>query len=154
MAFITQADLETRYSANVVKQWTDDNRDGTADAPIITAALDKACSRVTMALTPAYPAIMPLTTSNAPGAVKEIALSIAGYRLAGRRQKAAEHYQTEYQQAEAELLALAQPKACLVLPDGSTVYAEGSTKAEPNGIAWSSTTGTALTFTDTAFRHF
>lgn len=154
MGFITQTDLETRYSADIVKQWTDDNRDGVADVAILTAALDKACSRVTMALTPAYPSIMPLTAANTPGAVKEIALSIAGYRLAGRRQKAAEIYQTEYDQAIAELTALAQPKACLVLPDGSVVYSEGSTEAEPNGVAWSSTIDAEQTFTDAAFRHF
>ena len=154
MAIATLTDLELRYTAETVRQWADDDRDGAADAAVVAAALDKATNRVETVLKQAYPAAVPFDAANVPGAVKEIALSIAGYRLAGRRGKAAELYQTEFEQAEKELAALLLPNACLVYPDGATVYAEGSAEAAADGGIWSSTADRTPVFSDDALAKF
>lgn len=152
---ITQTDLEYRYTADVLKQWTDDNRDGTADSPVITAAITNATSYVESVVKRGYPDVIPFDDNSVPPMIKDILLSIVGYRLAGRKQKAAEHYKDIYDQAEAMLQALIQPNACLIMATGDTIYAEGSAEETMHGGGpWSSTTGNTPVFSDTALSGF
>lgn len=150
----TLTDLEHRFSADVVRQWADDDRDGAADTAVVNAALQSASADVEAVLLPAYPTAIPFTAGNIPAVVVNIVRDYAGYYLAGRRQKAAEHYENVFIQAQTRLNTLIVPNVCLAFPDGSVVYSEGSSEAESNGFAWSSTADTDQTFTDTKLSTF
>ena len=151
---ITETDLQNRYTADVLNQWTDDDRDGVADSAVIAAAVTNAASYVESVIKRGYPDVVPFDDDNVPGVIKDILLSIVGYRLAGRRQKAAEHYKDIYDQAEAALQAIIQPDACIIMPTGDVIYAEGSAEAAADGGIWSSTADKTPVFSDDALAGF
>lgn len=152
---ITLTDLENYYSADIIKQWADDNRDGTPDTAVLNAAITDCTGHVESVLKPKYPTCVPFVAATLPAEVKNILLKQVGYQLAGRRQKAAEHYELLNAQAEAQLQALCEVGACLLYPDGTSQYSEGSSQNEGElGGAWSSTRYHRRTFTDRSLRGF
>lgn len=151
---ITPTDLENRFGADIVKQWADDDRDGTADVAVVNAAISQAIGYVEDKLAAAYPSVIPFTVGNTPITIQVICCDIAGYWLAGRRQKAADHYQQRFDQANARLTALCEPDTSLTLPDGTVVFSAGSSEANTSGQSWSNTLETDLTFTDTKMNQF
>jgi phage gp36-like protein len=154
MALSTLGMLENRFSADVVKQWADDDRDGTADAAVVNAALEAASSDVEAMLLAGYPDVIPFDVTNIPAVIVGIVTDLAGYALASRRQKAAEQYEKIFTQALDRLKLLLQPKACLRFPDNTVIYLEMDAQADTSGAVWSSTEETEPIFTETAFQHY
>lgn len=77
MAYATQAQLEARVSAYVVRRILDDNGDGTTDAAVLSQLLDEATSYVDGFLRAVYP--LPLTT--VPNELVRLTLDIASAYL-------------------------------------------------------------------------
>ena len=75
--YITQTDLENRYTANHLLRLADRGNDGTIDSAVITAAITYAGGVIDGYLTKKY--ITPLTTP--PQMIKDIAVFLAYYYL-------------------------------------------------------------------------
>jgi phage gp36-like protein len=136
--YTTQAAIEAQISAETVKQFADDDRDGTADSTVINGVLAWATRHIDVILKPAYPDYVPFEAGNVPEIVQEYAVDYGVFRLAGRRQKVSADWKSAYEAAKTDLEALAQPEHCLTLPDGTVIWSEGSTRADTDQ-AWSST---------------
>ena len=83
---ITQAQLENRLSATVVRRIYDDDNNGTADAAPVALLLLDASSKVAGALGPVYPidTIREMDAAELPGEVVRIALDVA-HAMAAQR---------------------------------------------------------------------
>jgi len=77
MAYITQADLETRYGVDEIVKLSDRNRDSIADADVINAAIIDAEAVIDSYLAGGYD--LPLNPT--PSIIIRLACSIARYHL-------------------------------------------------------------------------
>lgn len=150
---LTVSDLNTAYGAETLKQWADDDRDGTADDSILTAAITAAEHDVADRLYPAFSAVMPFTAATLPQVVKQIMIVFTGYILAGRRQRRPDALQDSYRSAEMRLQSLVQKGATLVLPDGSVAVSHGL-PAQGTSSVHSSTLHATPVFTDSSLRGY
>jgi phage gp36-like protein len=83
--YVTQAELEERFGSGDIKSWTDDDASGAIDAAVVTRIITDVSALIDAAAAQHY--ATPLTLGNATTAavVKDVAGSLAGYRLAARR---------------------------------------------------------------------
>ena len=102
MPILTQADLEARFGAQVIRAILDDNNDGTADASAVARIIDDATSKVmSYALAAGYD--LTALMANPPNEIKRLTLDAAEVLIV-RRFPASERDWRELKEAnEAEL---------------------------------------------------
>jgi phage gp36-like protein len=109
MVFITQADLESYYTLEEIRQIADRDGDGNADPSVVQQAIDRAESLVKSRL--AVRVALPLTTVS--DQVKDITGALARYNL--YPYKAPPEVEARRDQAMGELEAFARGKTTLGL---------------------------------------
>ena len=85
MAYLTPAELETRFGAGDLLAWTDDDASGALDAAVVAAALAAADAIIDAAASQRYVTPLTLGSDTTARVVRDVAGALAGYRLAARR---------------------------------------------------------------------
>lgn len=85
MAYVTQAQLSDRYGDGDLKAWTDDDASGSVDSAVVTAIISDISALIDAAAGQHYTTPLGLTDATTAAVVRDVAGSLAGYRLATRR---------------------------------------------------------------------
>jgi len=87
VAYCTQANIEERYSEQSVVAYADHNKDGTADADVITRAITDACGLMDSYLQKQFVVPVPAPI---PPSLRDCAITLAWCRLLRGRQSMTE----------------------------------------------------------------
>ena len=85
MPYVTQAQLQDRFGAGDLKQWTDDDASGAVDASVVGSIIADVGAMIDAAASQHYTAPLSLGNATTAAVVRDMAGSLAGYRLATRR---------------------------------------------------------------------
>ena len=136
MPYVTQAQLQDRFGAGDLKQWTDDDASGAVDASVVGSIIADVGAMIDAAASQHYTAPLSLGNATTAAVVRDMAGSLAGYRLATRRHadNVPENLRLLYDDALKWLQRLEQGKVSLAgeteisapKPSGGIVVAGGS----------------------------
>jgi len=100
MAYVTQAQLEDRFGAGSLKDWTDDAAAGAIDTDVVASVIAETDGLINEAASQHYTTPLTLGNTGVAAAVRLHAGSIAGYLLASRRpDDVPENLRTMYEDA-------------------------------------------------------
>lgn len=125
MAYSTQADLEKSLTPAQLVQLTDDDRDGVPDAAVITEAIAQADGIIDSYLATRY--TVPLSPVQV--VIRAASVSLAIWKIYGRRTILNEAVTEQYKATIAFLKALAEGKATLGVTPAPTASEEGGPAA-------------------------
>lgn len=129
MAYLTQADLSTRFAS--LQWWTDDDAAGAIDADIVTEMIALATAEIDAAAGQHYETPLTLdSTTSTPAIIRDKAGTIAGYKLATRRREVdpADALRLDYEDVQKWLEKLAAGKVYLA---GETAISSSPPSGQP-----------------------
>ncbi|MFQ5765414.1 MAG: gp436 family protein [Rhodospirillales bacterium] len=121
MPYSTQSDIQKLLTPQQLVQLTDDDRDGLADAAVVTEAIAQADGVIDSYLARRY--TVPLTT--VPAVIRAASVDIGIWNLYARRSIANESREKRYNATIAFLRALADGKATLGITPAPATTEEG-----------------------------
>jgi len=125
MAYITIADLETRYGADEIVKLADRDGDSVADADVVAAAIEDACEVIDSYLSSSYQT--PLDP--VPGLVTRLACAIARYHLYD--DKPTEHVSEDFQAALGVLAKVVSGEIQFPLVEPGGANSPGHSQGDP-----------------------
>lgn len=133
MAYASRADIEATYSADLLLNIADYDRDGQVDAPVVEAALNHATGVINSHLSVRYK----LPLASVPDFLKAAAVDLAVYRIANTADRLTVEMRQRYEDHIRHLERIADGKAGLGFQDTTPDDNEGTPDATASGRAYS-----------------